>query len=133
MSNTTTDQPTDDLTETVETYLAMWNEDDVARRADHIARAWAEPAHYSDPLLEAVGPEALSEMVDTVHRQFPNYRFSRTSGIDAHHDLIRFTWRLTGPDGTIAVVGTDVCALAPDGRLARVAGFFGDVPETAAA
>jgi hypothetical protein len=45
-----------------------------------------------------------------------------------HHEHLRFAWRLVAPDGTIAVAGIDVADVAPDGRLARVVGFFGDLP-----
>src|SRR5438309_196963 len=90
-----------DVTTTVETYLAMWNEPDPARRAEHIERAWAEAGHYVDPLLEAEGHAALGEMVAAVHAQYPGHRFRRTSAIDTHHDQLRFGWELVAPDGSI--------------------------------
>ena len=122
-----------DITTTVDTYLAMWNEPDPTRRAAHIEAAWAADGHYVDPMLEAAGHAALSEMVAGVHAQFPGHRFRRASGIDAHHDQVRFAWQLTGPDGSVTVAGIDVGALAPDGRLRSITGFFGEVPEEAAA
>src|SRR5262245_48744791 len=60
----------DDVTTTVDTYLAMWNETDPGRRADHIRRAWTEDGRYVDPLLEAEGHAALADMVAGVHEQF---------------------------------------------------------------
>lgn len=118
-----------DVTATVDTYLAMWNETDPARRAQHIERAWAGDGHYVDPLLEAAGHSALGAMVDGVQAKFPGHRFRRTSGIDTHHDQVRFAWELAAPDGAVVVTGIDVGALAPDGRLQRIAGFFGDLPK----
>jgi len=118
-----------DVATTVDTYLAMWNEPDPDRRAGHIERAWAADAHYVDPLLEAEGHAALGEMVAGVHGQFPGHRFRRVSGIDTHHDLIRFAWELAAPDGTLTVAGIDVGVLAPDGKLRRIAGFFGEPPQ----
>jgi hypothetical protein len=122
-----------DVTTTVDTYLAMWNEPDPARRADHITKAWADDGAYVDPALDAVGHAALSDMVAAVHERFPGHRFRRTSGIDAHHDLVRFGWELAAPDGTVTVAGIDVGELASDGRLARITGFFGELPVEAAA
>ena len=122
-----------DVTTTVSTYLAMWNEPDSDRRAEHIRRAWAEDGHYVDPALEAAGHSALGEMVAGVHAQFPGHRFRPTSGIDTHHDQVRFGWELVAPDGSITVAGIDVGTLASDGRLARITGFFGPLPEDAAA
>jgi len=132
----TTDQPMTDETVTdpstvVDTYLAMWNEEDAGRRAEHIAAAWASDGRYADPLQEAAGHEALSEMVAAIHQQLPEHRFTRTSGIDVHHDELRFGWQLAAPDGTVAVAGIDVGTLADDGRLRRITGFFGDLPPEA--
>ena len=116
-------------TQTVDTYLAMWNEEDPARRAEHIERAWVSECRYVDPLLEAEGRNALSDMVAAVHAQYPGQRFRRVSGIDAHHDQVRFAWVLAAPDGAITVAGIDVGTVALDGRLVHVTGFFGDPPE----
>lgn len=120
-----------DLTRTVDTYLAMWNEEDPARRAEHISAAWAGDCRYADPLQEAEGHAALSEMVARIHEQLPGHRFTRTSGIDVHHDELRFGWQLAAPDGTVAVAGVDVGAVAGDGRLRRITGFFGPLPDEA--
>jgi hypothetical protein len=38
-----------DVTTTVDTYLAMWNETDPTRRAEHIERAWTGDGRYVDP------------------------------------------------------------------------------------
>jgi hypothetical protein len=123
---------TDAIT-TVDTYLAMWNETDAAKRAELVEQAWSEDGRYLDPVLEAEGHAALSEMVAAVHDRFPGHRFERVSGVDRHHDQVRFAWALAGPDGTVAVAGIDVGELDGDGRLARITGFFGDLPEEPAA
>jgi hypothetical protein len=122
-----------DVTTTVDTYLAMWNETDAARRAELIARAWAGDGRYVDPLLEAEGHAALNEMVAGVQAKFPGHRFRRLSGVDTHHDELRFAWELVAPDGAVVVAGIDVGTLAADRRLRRITGFFGELPQPAAA
>jgi hypothetical protein len=122
-----------DITTTIDTYLAMWNETDPARRAELIERAWAGDGRYVDPLLEVEGHAALSEMVGAVHAQYPGHRFTRTSGIDTHHDQARFGWELVGPDGALTVAGIDVGVLDADGRLRSITGFFGEIPQEEAA
>jgi hypothetical protein len=117
-----------DITETVDTYLAMWNEADPARRAQLIIEAWATKGRYVDPVQEAEGHDALSAMVDSVHERFPGHRFRRLSGVDVHHDELRFAWELAGPDGSVTVGGIDVGQVDADGRLLRISGFFGDPP-----
>ena len=122
-----------DATTIVDTYLAMWNETDPKRRAQLIARAWASDGRYVDPMLEAEGHAAISEMVAGVQAKFPGHRFRRLSGVDTHHDQLRFAWDLVTPEGAVVVAGIDVGALGPDGRLRRITGFFGEVPAATAA
>lgn len=125
MTSTVTHNPT----ATVDTYLAMWNEEDAAKRMANIAAAWTPEGRYVDPLQEARGHAALSEMVAAIHAQFPGHRFRRQSEVDVHHDQLRFAWDLVAPDGSITVAGIDVGVLAEDGRLASITGFFGPVPD----
>jgi hypothetical protein len=72
-------------------------------------------------------------MVAAVHAQYPGHRLRRTSAIETHHDQVRFGWELVAPDGSVTVAGVDVGILAADGRLAAITGFFGPLPEAAAA
>ena len=119
---------TSTLTDVVDAYIDMWNEEDADRRAELIRTAWADDARYRDPLLEADGHAGLGEMVVTVQGHYPGHRFRRTSGVDAHHDVARFGWELVAPDGAVFVAGVDVATLADDGRLRTILGFFGDPP-----
>jgi hypothetical protein len=122
---------TDTLTSCIDLYIDMWNEEDAARRADLIAAAWTDDASYVDPLLAADGPDAISEMVATVHGHYPGHRFRRRSDVDVHHDRVRFAWDLVAPDGAVFVAGIDVGEVAEDGRLRRITGFFGDLTPVA--
>ncbi|HEY8596803.1 MAG TPA: nuclear transport factor 2 family protein [Thermomicrobiales bacterium] len=109
----------------VEDYFAMWNETDSERRRAIIGATWDTVAEYVDPLFSASGYEALDAMVIAVHERFPGYRFALTEAIDAHHDRARWGWALAGPDGAPPVAtGVDFAALAADGRLRSVTGFF---------
>ena len=122
-----------DITTVVDAYLAALSEADPAERARLVERAWAEDARFVDPLLDVRGHEAIADIALAVRDQFPGHDFRRTSGVDVHHDQIRFTWALVGPDGAVAAAGIDVGTVGQDGRLAHVAGFFGDVPAAEAA
>ena len=117
-----------DMTNTVDAYIAMWNETDPAKRLETIRVAWTDDGHYIDPLMESQGHEGLSAMIDDVQAQFPGHRIRRTTGVDVHHTLARFGWELVGDDGSVAVAGLDVGVLADDGRFSRIAGFLGDLP-----
>ena len=121
-----------DVTTIVDTYLAMWNETDPKRRARLIEQAWVGDGRYADPMLEARGHGALGEMVAGVQAKFPGHRFRRRSGVDTHHEQLRFAWDLVAPDGAVVVAGIDIGAVAADGRLERITGFFGEAPALAA-
>jgi hypothetical protein len=128
MTDTDTTNATNATTLTIDTYLAMWNETDRQERARLIEAAWTAEGRYVDPLQEADGHRAMSEMVDAIQDRFTDHRFRRRSGVDAHHDQVRFAWDLVGPDGAVVVTGLDFGELADDGRLRRITGFFGDLP-----
>ena len=52
------------------------------------------------------------------------------SGIDAHHTMVRFLWRLVRADGTCGDISIDFGEVGPDGRLVKIAGFFGAPPRS---
>ena len=117
-----------DLTATVDTYLAAWNETDPARRAELVEQVWAPDGTLTDPPLAASGHAGISDLHAALQGQFPGHRFRRASAVDAHHDRFRVGWELVGPDGAVALAGTDVGQLAEDGRLRSITGFFGELP-----
>ena len=117
-----------DVTSTIDRYVSMWNERDADRRAAIIAETWTGDGVYVDPVGEGIGPDGISAMVAGVQAHYPDHDIELTSGLDVHHDVVRFGWRLAKADGSVLVAGIDVGQLAPDGRLARITGFFGDPP-----
>ena len=116
-----------DLTDTIDIYLSAWSERDPAARAGLVARAWAADGELVDPPMAATGHDAISGVHGALQQQFPGHRFRRASGVDAHHDHLRFAWELVGPDGTVALKGLDVGEVGEDGRLRRITGFFGEL------
>lgn len=122
MSDTTT------LEETIDTHLAAYLERDPERRTALIEQVWASDGHLFDPPLAAQGHDAINEMFAAVQEMFADHTFRRTTGIDAHHGIARYGWELVDASGNIALAGMDVAVVGSDGRLSRVAGFFGDLP-----
>lgn len=108
----------------LEHYLAAWNETDAARREALLGRCWAEGGVYSDPTVEVKGAAALSAMIGKVQQRYPGARLQRVSGVDQHHDVLRFGWRMVLADGKALPEGVDFVHIV-DGRIARIAGFFG--------
>jgi hypothetical protein len=126
-----TDTTTSDITRTVDTYLAAYNEIDANERRALVEQAFAVDGVLIDPPIDASGRDGISEMMGMVHQQFPGHTFRRSTGIDEHHAHVRYGWELLDGDGNVALAGMDVGLLDAAGQLVHVAGFFGPLPELA--
>jgi hypothetical protein len=112
----------------VQAYLDAWNTTEPAARRALIEQVCVPDVRYVDPLADVTGTDALDTLVSAVQQQFPGMRFAPIGEVDAHHDVCRFRWGL-GPEGAEPlVIGFDVAAVAPDGRIATVHGFLDRVP-----
>jgi hypothetical protein len=116
------------ITTVVDAYLAAYGEPDPDVRAIRIETAFAEDCRLIDPPAVGDGRAGVHGLADALQGQFPGHTFRRASAIDVHHAHVRYGWELVGPDGAVVLTGMDVASLAPDGRLERVVGFFGDLP-----
>jgi hypothetical protein len=123
----TTDTETTTIPAIVDAYFDLWRETDAGARAGQIAEVFTEDGRHVDPNADARGHEDLAAMMAAVHAHFPGLGMERTTTVDVHNDQLRFGWTLTGPDGTPIVTGIDVGELAADGRLRRIAGFWGEL------
>jgi hypothetical protein len=117
-----------DLTTVIDAWLEAFAEEDVERRTKLIEQAWSPEGRLVDPPLEGEGYVGLSEAADLVNTHYAGHTFRRVSGIDTHHEFVRYGWELVGPDGNPVIAGIDVGEVAPDGRLRKITGFFGDLP-----
>ncbi|WP_223427752.1 nuclear transport factor 2 family protein [Tateyamaria pelophila] len=117
-----------DLTETLKAYAAAWGEADAGRRSELLEACWADDAVYADPMARIQGRAAFVDHIGGVQTQFPGSRIKVTSGVDMHHNSLRFEWRLQLADGSTAIEGIDFATLADDGRLSSITGFFGPIP-----
>jgi hypothetical protein len=119
------------INETVIGYIAAWNETDAGRRRDIIARTWTDDARYLDGHRDSAGHAAIDAMIAAVQDHFPGYRFRLSSGIEVHHDRMRFSWTAGGTlDAPLFFGGTDFAIVASDGRLSAVTGFTDAMPST---
>ena len=127
-----------DVNQAVVNYIAIWNERDAKRRRTLIAQTWSEDASYVGPSREGVGHDAIDTMIATAQQQSvlplalgqsPAWRMSLASGIDTHHDYVRFSWTVGGTaDAPLYSKGTVFAILAADGRLNSVIGFTDAAP-----
>lgn len=116
---------------TVDAHLAGYCEPDPARRLELLTAVWSAAGRLVDPPFEAASPAGIAALVDAVLTHYPDHTFRRTTAVDTHHEFARYGWELVASDGTVAVGGTDVVTLDPDGRIAEIVGFFGDLTPVA--
>jgi hypothetical protein len=109
-------------------YMAAWNEVDAVARQALLGQCWADDGIYVDPKVELAGREALAQHISGVKAERPGARLEFMSGIEIHHNVLRFLWRLVHADGTCGDTSIDVGEIGPDGRLIRIIGFFGPAP-----
>ena len=112
----------------VDGHLAAYCEPDSERRQSAIGRLWNLEGRLVDPPFESRGQQGIHEQAGMLLGQFPGHRFERTTAIDAHHDVLRYGWRLADPAGATVLEGVDILDLDVDGRIGRVVGFFGAQP-----
>lgn len=119
-----------ELDELIILYTAAWSEPDPVLRQQILGRVWAEDGTYTDPTAYVEGRMALGDHIEGFFKQFPGVRFVVTSGIDTHHQKLRFTWRMMLANGKVFAEGIDFGELSADGKLRQIVGFFGPLAPT---
>ena len=121
--------PMSNFNEVAVRYLAAWNEPEPKRRRELVAKAWTDDGTYVDAAREGRGHDSLDAMIATAQGHFPGYRLHLASGIEAHHDCLRFSWVAGGTAETpLYIKGTDFVVVAADGRIKSVVGFTDAAP-----
>jgi hypothetical protein len=120
------------VNETVVRYLSVWNEQDATRRRDLVAKTWSEDGTYIDGARQRAGHGGIDAMIAKAQEHFPGYRLALASGIEAHHQYVRFSWVAGGTaEAPLYIKGTDIGVVADDGRLKSVIGFVDAAPAPA--
>lgn len=119
---------TTELTALVDRNLAAWSEPSASRRLEQIESCWETDGSLVDPPLDGQGHAGIDALMRALQEHYPGHRFVRVTAVDAHHDAFRVGWELHGPDGAVALTGTDVGMIGSSGLLRRITGFFGDLP-----
>ncbi len=115
-----------DWQKTIANYGAAWQETDADKRLALLTDCFAENGRYVDPTADVNGRSDLCDHIGEVLQSSGGGRVELTSKPSNHHDVIHFTWHVSGPDGSIFVAGHDFVHLNAEGQIAHLAGFFGD-------
>lgn len=105
-----------------------WAAGDPEVRLGLLAEVCAEDVAYANPLMSCRGVVAFAELISNLTSAYPGHRPVRTSGVDAHHDAVRYEWTLRDPGGRVVIGGIEIVRFAPDARLTSIVSFFGRPP-----
>jgi hypothetical protein len=116
----------------VDRYLETWNETDADARRASVVSVWTEDGRYVDPMADVEGRDQISDHIGAVQQQIPGHVFrllDGTGSVDAHHNLLRFSWELVPASGGEPVaIGSDVAITDGDGHIGTVLGFLDKTP-----
>lgn len=118
-----------DHPESLDHMLAAWNERDPDAVRGHLERGLSPEVVFIDPSIVTRGLDEFEANVHEVQARLPGAEYRRASGVDHHHDVVRYAWEIWR-DGQRVLPGFDVTELDADGRVLRVLGFFGPLPES---
>lgn len=112
------------IEETIEIYVAAWNEKGLAEYKTAFARCWAPDAIYTDPNFALVkGLDGIAELADKSLDLFPTRTFYVLTTPDYHHKVGRYTWKVVLPEETRE--GFDYFEFNDENMITRIVSFFG--------
>jgi hypothetical protein len=115
-------------TQCIVAMLSAWNTRDAGVLQQVVEGALSSDVEFCDPHYDIRGHAAFIEMVKAFWAKNGDCKISRASGIDTHHDRARYAWAIDWPDGR-RFVGFDAVAIdLPSGKVRRIDGFFGPLP-----
>ena len=112
------------LERVVDAYVAAWGDADPVRRSELIDECWSEGGVLQDKYTSVVGADPLCAHIDAVRPMMPGMNLQRSGPAHLCHGFARFAWKIAAPGGDTFATGVNFCELAPDGRFARMVGFW---------
>ena len=110
----------------LDSYFAAWNARDRHSIRKHLADAFGENTRYLDPKRSTTGIEEFADCLADFREQAPHADIALASGVDAHHNILRYAWELRA--GPRTLTGYDVLELDRTQRIVSVLSFFGPLP-----
>ena len=112
----------------VDRYCQGWSDPDPLVRERLIRETLVPTATYADPRTDILSVDQLLSHISRIAASRPGATVRRTSTVDVHHNLARFTWHVLLSDGTNLAEGIDFIELEDDSkRIRRIVGFFGSL------
>lgn len=109
----------------VDAYLRAWGDPDAAARRQLLESNAAPAIVFRDAYSSTSGLEDLLAHLDAIQVFMPGIRLKRDGELRLSHGTAIAGWTADKEDGSRVGTGTNVYDLAPDGKIARVVGFWG--------
>lgn len=109
----------------VDRWFAAWAETDPSRRREALASCAMAGVIFRDDFASLEGREDLDAHIAATHVHMPGMRLERAGKLARSQGAALLRWQAKRPDGSVAGAGTSFVDFAPDGKIARVAGFWG--------
>ncbi|MEN3335470.1 MAG: hypothetical protein V7641_4835 [Blastocatellia bacterium] len=103
--------------------LEVFNVVDAMKRGEMIVELWSENCVFIDPEGVHRGTQELNEAAGKLFTQFPGYRFSVVSGVQALHGIGRLGWAYGPPDDPRRIRGEDI-GVTEDGKISALYTFI---------
>lgn len=108
-------------------WVAAWNETDGARRAEHVARCFAEDGEFCDQFTRLQGRHELHGWIGGVLAMMPGAALERAGPVQQLHAYSCWPWQVR-KEGAVIARGVNYCDLTPELRWRRVVGFWTQTP-----
>jgi uncharacterized protein YndB with AHSA1/START domain len=113
-----------DLDGLVDRYFALWSEPDAGARRRGLGELTTSDVRFGDAFGATCEPGELDAHIAAVHVFMPGMRLAREGQVRHCQGSALVDWIATGSDGAPRGRGTNLFDLAPDGRIARIVGFW---------
>jgi uncharacterized protein YndB with AHSA1/START domain len=123
-ANVVTDDLHSDADRRVDAWFAAWGERDPNARARMFAEIASASVRMRDRFSCVEGTEEIALHAGAAQRFMPGLRIQRDGAARHCQGLVLADWTAAGPDGQPRGSGTNVFALAPDGTIEAVTGFW---------
>lgn len=131
LGNVTANEAFGAATDLVDAWFSTWSDADAPRRDATLDRIATPDIEFRDQFSMVMGVEDLRPHLAAVHKFMPGMRLTREGAVRHCQGVVLADWVATASDGTERGRGTNVFALAPDGRMQAVTGFWGPAKPTA--
>ncbi|MBI1761429.1 MAG: nuclear transport factor 2 family protein [Acidobacteria bacterium] len=111
--------------DTWEAYTSSWSDTDAETRKTTLEQNLNSDCTYTDPNIQTVGYQSLSNYMAQFQQGFPGAKFV-TTAFREHHNQSLAHWNMVNVEGEILSKGASFGEYATDRRLTKMTGFFWD-------